>query len=179
MDLLDGIKERRSIRKFTDQKIALEDIKSIVETSRFSPSWKNTQTARYNLIINEDIKRQIAAEGTDFEWNKNIINGAPALVIITTIDKRSGFEKDGSFSTSKGVHWQSFDAGLAVEAFCLAAHAHGLGTVILGIFDEAKVAKIINLPDTEKVSAIIPIGYPAEQPETKPRKDVDEVLRVI
>ena len=81
-------------------------------------------------------------------------------------------------STSKGTHWQSFDAGLAAEAFCVAAHEAGLGTVILGIYDEGKVKAVLNLPETESVSALIPIGVPAESPAAPKRKDVSELLRI-
>lgn len=88
------------------------------------------------------------------------------------------YERDGSFSTSKETHWQSFDAGLAAEAFCVAAHDAGLGTVILGIYDEGKVKAVLNLPETESVSALIPIGVPAESPAAPKRKDVSELLRI-
>ena len=97
---------------------------------------------------------------------------------LIQLAKRSGYERDGSFSTSKGTHWQSFDAGLAAEAFCVAAHDAGLGTVILGIYDEGKVKAVLNLPETESVSALIPIGVPAESPAAPKRKDVSELLRI-
>lgn len=99
-----------------------------------------------------------------FQKNIDTLHGAPALVVLTTVNDRSGYERDGSFSTSKGTHWQSFDAGLAAEAFCVAAHDAGLGTVILGIYDEGNVKAVLNLPETESVSALIPIGVPAESP---------------
>ncbi len=44
----------------------------------------------------------------DFAYNQKTASHAPALVILTTITGRSGYERDGSFSTSKGTHWQSF-----------------------------------------------------------------------
>ncbi|MFQ9125595.1 MAG: nitroreductase family protein [Butyricicoccaceae bacterium] len=83
----------------------------------------------------------------DFAYNQKTASHAPALVILTTITGRSGFERDGSFSTSRAPHWQSFDAGIAAEAFCLAAHAYGLGTVIMGVFEESEVRKVIELPE--------------------------------
>ena len=50
MELVKGIKERRSIRKFKEQKVPRELITEIVDTARYAPSWKNTQTARYIII---------------------------------------------------------------------------------------------------------------------------------
>ncbi len=101
------------------------------------------------------------------------------MVVVTTVDKRSGYERDGSFSTSKGTHWQSFDAGLSVQNFCLAAHEKGLGTVVLGIFEEEKVLDLLNIPDGESVSALIPIGYPDIQPTMPARKGTDILLRIV
>lgn len=127
-----------------------------------------------------DLRHLLASDCMmDFAYNQKTASHAPALVILTTITGRSGFERDGSFSTSKGTHWQSFDAGIAAEAFCLAAHAHGLGTVIMGVFEESEVRKVIELPEGEEVAAIIAIGHPAEQPQAPARKDVDTLLRVI
>lgn len=179
MELISGLKERRSIRKYEDKPVTREQIEEIVEIARFAPSWKNSQSVRYNIILDKEIKDRIANECVmGFDWNTNIILNAPALMIISTVDKRSGYERDGSESTSKGEHWQSFDAGLASEAFCLAAFEKGLGTVILGIYDEAKVTEAAGIPEGEKVSALIPIGYAAENPDVPKRKETADLLRV-
>ena len=179
MELIEGIKGRRSIRKFTDQEVTREVIEEIVETARFAPSWKNSQSVRYMLILDKEIKDKIANECVmGFEWNTKSINSAPALVLLLTVDKRAGYERDGSESTSKGEHWQSFDAGIASEAFSLAAYAKGLGSVILGIYDEAKVIEAAGVPEGQKVSALIPVGYPAEEPQAPKRKEVADLLTV-
>ena len=65
---------------------------------------------------------------------------------------------------------------VASEAFCLAAYEKGLGTVIMGIFDDDKVAEILNVPAERDVIALIPIGYPAEEPTAPRRKPVEELL---
>lgn len=180
MTAIENLKGRRSIRKFTDQPVTMEDIEKIVEVARFSPSWKNTQTTRFTVIFDADVKAKIATEAVmNFEFNTKTINRAPALVVVTTVDKRSGYERDGSFSTSKGTHWQSFDAGIATQSFCLAANEFGLGTVILGIYDEDKVRELIGLDEKESVSALVPIGYPAVAPEAPARKEVADLLRKI
>ncbi len=177
MEVIQALKGRRSIRKFTDEAVSHELIEKIIDSARFAPSWKNTQTARYVVVEDRDLISRIASEGTlGFEHNKGIIEGAPALVIVTSINKRSGYERDGSFSTSKGNEWQMFDAGAASEAFCLSAYAEGVGSVILGIFDEKKVAEIIGLGEDRTVSALIPIGIPAEQPNPTPRKEISEYV---
>lgn len=170
---------RRSIRKFQPTPVSPDTIRAIVAVAAYAPSWKNSQTTRYTLLIKREEIDRVADECTmGFQKNIDTLHGAPALVVLTTVNDRSGYERDGSFSTSKGTHWQSFDAGLAAEAFCVAAHDAGLGTVILGIYDEGKVKAVLNLPETESVSALIPIGVPAESPAAPKRKDVSELLRI-
>lgn len=179
MELKYCIETRRSIRKFEEREVPQELIIQLVDQASYAPSWKNTQTVRYNAIYNRDIIQKIADNAVlGFEWNKKIISAAPVLIVVTSVDNRSGYERDGSFSTSKNTHWQSFDAGLSVQNFCLSAHENGLGTVILGIFDEVKIAEMIHIPQGESVSALIPMGYPSEQPEMPKRKPTEDLLRV-
>jgi len=99
-------------------------------------------------------------------------------MIVTKKDGICGYEKSGEFSTSKGSEWEMFDAGIATQTFCLAAHDKGVGTVILGIFDDAKVGEIVGIPDGQTVAAVVAMGYPAFAPEMPPRKSVDDLLTV-
>lgn len=179
MNAIDCIKTRRSIRKFTDKEVGAEVIASVVATAAYAPSWKNSQTARYIAVLDKDLKDKLAKECMmGFEYNIGTASGAPAMMVITTINNRSGYERDGSATTSKGTHWQSFDAGIATQTFCLAAHEAGLGTVIMGIFDENKVAEVVGVPEGQSVSALVAIGYAAEEPTAPRRKSAEELLTV-
>ena len=121
MNGTDLLTTRRSVRKFKDQAVTAEDIKGIIEIAKYAPSWKNTQTPRYIAVLDDDMKKQVASDCVlGFESNQKTISAAPALIVVTTIDGRSGYEKDGTPTTSKGTHWQSFDAGIATQTFCLA-----------------------------------------------------------
>ena len=86
-------------------------------------------------------------------------------------------EKDGTCSTSKGESWLMFDAGVAAQTFCLAAWEHGVGSVIMGIFDAEKVAELLQLPEDEVAVALIPVGYPDEAPNAPKRKPVEELVQ--
>jgi nitroreductase len=180
METLQCIETRRSIRKFKADKVSHETISEIVSAASFAPSWKNTQVTRYVVVEDEAVKNKIADEGTlGFAYNTGTIKNAPALVVVTLVHGRSGFERDGSYTTSKEDRWEVFDTGLATQTFCLAAHEKGVGSVILGIFDENKVAEFINLDEGQKVSALIAIGYPDESPAAPKRKTVDDLLKFI
>lgn len=177
MNTVDCIKTRRSVRKFTEEKVPHEVLEQLVELSRWAPSWKNTQIARYVAVEDEALKSRIAEEAT-IPWNEGIIKGAPVLMVMTYVEKRSGFERDGSFSTTKGDRWQNFDCGVAAATFGLAAHELGLGSVVLGIFDEKKLAELLELPEGMGVACLMPLGYPAEEPAAPKRKEVADLLSV-
>ena len=143
MDLITGIKERRSIRKFQDKKVPRELLEEIVNISAYAPSWKNTQVARYVIVDDEATIKALANEEVAYGFKGNIaaLEGAAAILILTYVTGRSGYERDGSFSTKKEDRWQMFDAGIAAQTFCLVAHEKGLGTVIQGYFNEEEIKK--------------------------------------
>lgn len=180
METLKCIETRRSIRRFQEKQIPHEVIEEIVAAASYAPSWKNTQVTRYTVIEDEALKTRLADEATQgFEQNSNIIKGAPALVVVTLIHGRSGFERDGSYTTSKEDRWEVFDTGLATQTFCLAAHDKGVGSVIMGIFDEAKVAELAGIDEGQRVAALMAIGYADCEPAAPKRKTAEELVRFI
>ena len=181
MDLITGIKERRSIRKFQDKKVPRELLEEIVNISAYAPSWKNTQIARYIIVDDEKTLKALANEKCAYGFKGNVatMEAAPALLLLTFVEGRSGFERDGSYSTKKEDGWQMFDAGIAAQTFCLAAHEKGLGTVIMGYFDEEEIKKIVDIPQGQTLAALIPIGYPDTEPAAPPRKYASKLLTFV
>ncbi len=170
------IKGRRSIRKFKDTPIDNALLEEIIETASYTPSWKNTQITRY-IAVRGALKDKIAGECTTaFPNNGRIIQNAPLLIAVTVIKNRSGYERDGSFTTPRGDGWQMFDAGAASQSFCLAAHEQGLGSVIMGIFDGEAASKLLQIPEDRELVALIPVGYPDEEPAAPKRKPVSELV---
>lgn len=166
---------RRSIRQFEDRPVPHELLAQIVETASYAPSWKNTQIVRY-IAVEGETRQKLAQCTTAYPGNGRIMENAPMVVAVTIIRGRSGFERDGSYTTGRGDSWQMFDAGVASEAFCLAAHEQGLGTVIMGIFDQKEASDLLEIPENRDLVALIPIGYPAESPVAPRRKPVEELL---
>ena len=109
---------RRSIRKFKADPVSHDLLAQIVETASYAPSWKHTQITRY-IAIEGELKERIAREGTSlYPGNGTIISAAPVLIAVTIIKNRSGYERDGSFSTPRGDGWQMYDAGAASKPCC-------------------------------------------------------------
>ena len=180
MDAIECIKGRRSVRRYTEEVITKEQFEEIVDLAKMAPTWKNTQTLRYVLIQDRNLIDRIKDEGLlGFEHNAKTLSKCKNLVVLTQVNGRCGYEKDGSFSTSKGTGWEMFDAGIAAMTFSLAAYDKGVGSCIMGVFDDAKVAEAIGLEEGKTVAALIPIGFPKFTPDDTPRKETADLISYI
>lgn len=177
MNATECIKGRRSIRAFEEKPVSHELIEQLIETASMAPSWKNTQVTRY-IAVEGAAKDALAKCTNIWAGNGNIINGAPVVIAICAISGRSGYERDGSFSTSKGSGWTMFDAGIATQTFCLAAHEAGLGTVIMGLYDD-NAAEVLQIPEGQELVALVALGYPAVSPDAPARKSVSDLLTFL
>ncbi len=176
MEALECIKGRRSIRDFEDKPVDRALINEIIGAAAYAPSWKNTQVTRY-LVIDDKAKiAEIAKDYTTcFSYNGNTIGKAPVLIAVTALKGRSGVEKDGSFTTKREGNWLMFDTGCATQTLCLAAYEKGLGTVIMGIFDDGLSAHL-QIPEDRELVCLVCLGYPAVAPEAPKRKSVEELV---
>ena len=178
MNTTECIRTRRSIRKFKAAPVDHSLLESLISDTSYSPSWKNSQITRFIAIEDSSILDSIVQYYTP-SFNSDIIKQVPVLLAVTFVKGRSGFERDGSFSTKKGDRWQMFDVGVACQTFCLAAHNAGLGTVIMGIWDEDGITKLLKLPDDQELAALIAVGWPDVDPDVPMRKSVDELLTYL
>ena len=176
MNVTECLKTRRSIRKYKSDKVDHSVIDSVVSLASYSPSWKNTQITRYIAIEDSSLLAEIADKYTP-EYNSNIIRQLNVLIAVTFKKGRCGYERDGSFTTRKGDRWQMFDVGVACQTFCLAAWDKGLGTVIMGVFDEDGIAGLLGIPEDQELGALIALGYPDIEPDAPKRKAVEELLQ--
>lgn len=179
MNAIELIKGRRSVRKYKNEKVSRELMTEIVELSSWSPSWANLQVARYTLVDNPETIAQFAQKGMrGFAYNMNTLKTAPGVAVLSFVKGKSGKVEDFGMKTEANA-WEVFDAGIACQTFCLAAHEKGIGTCIFGVFDNEAVAKLVNLPEGETVAALIVYGYEDGETGPTPRKPVGEILRFI
>lgn len=174
MELEQCINNRRSIRKYLNTPVEEEKIRKLIEAAQKAPSWKNSQVSRYYVVNTEKNREKIF--NCLPEFNKENIKNAPVIIVTTVIKNRSGFEKDGSYSTHLKEGFQYFDNGLQVQNLCLKAYDLGLGTLIMGLYDENKVREILNIPREQEIVAIIGVGYFDNNPEMPKRKEIDSIV---
>lgn len=177
MDAREMLFTRRSIRKYSPEPVAPEVLEQVFSGAMMAPSWKNTQTAGYIVVKSEETREKLRAALPDF--NARTAENAPVIVVMTTTHGRSGFDRDGSYSTNKGDRWEYFDAGIACQTLCLSAWEQGLGTCIMGLYDEDKVREVLSIPPETVITAVIPMGYPDISPEAPKRKTAEEKVQYV
>jgi len=174
MDLMESIKGRRSIRKYKPDPVSEEALQKVFEAVRWSPSWANTQCWELILVRDPNIKSELANTLTTTNPARASMTEAPLVIVLCGKKGVSGFKK-GEATTVKG-DWLMFDTGIAMQSLCLAAHALGLGTVVIGLFDHTKAEAILSLPQNVEVVAMTPLGYPAAPGGAPKRKVVSEFV---
>ncbi len=180
MNAIEMIKERRSVRQYKNEKVSRELMGEIVELSRWAPSWANFQVARYTIVDNNEMIREIYERGVNgFAYNMNTLKNAQGVMVLSYVKGKSGTLGDDKAATSKGTQWEMFDAGIACQTFCLAAHAKGVGTCIFGIIDDAAISKIVGLPADETVASIITYGFEeGDHVQPTARHEVKDIMRI-
>jgi nitroreductase len=183
LEVLEAIHNRRSIRRYKPDTIDDNAIQTALEAARWAPSWSNTQCWRFVVVRDTRIKAGLAgcllmrprADTLVDNPALKSFHQAPVIIVLCAETGKAGFRSDGSPETDKG-DWFMFDTALAMQNLVLAAHALGLGTVIIGAFDAEKATKILGVPEGFRVVAMTPLGVPDREGQAPPRKALSEIV---
>ncbi len=173
-NLLDLIKSRRSVRNFEAKAVPENVLQSILESVQWSQSWANTQC--WEIIVVTDLNQKAKLQGAVPKANPahKSVADAPVVLALCAKKESSGYYK--GVVTTKFGDWLLFDMGLAAQNISLTAHALGLGTVIIGLFDHDQAKAILGVPEGYELVALMPLGYPAKIPSPPKRKEIKEFV---
>lgn len=173
-DLINLINTRQSDRAYLPNPIEKVKIERIVEAGRLAPSACNAQPWKFILVDEPELKNKIAdCTSSKVLGMNHFTKQAPVHLVI--VEERANFTSSaGSFIKSK--HFPLMDIGIAAEHICLQAAAEGLGSCMLGWFDETKVKKLLEVPKSKRVPLIITLGYPAKETREKRRKTTESIV---
>jgi nitroreductase len=154
MEFEEVIAGRRSIRSYRPDPVPEEKLQKLYRALQLAPSGGNNEPYCFIFVQDEEKRRQIAEEA----GNQDFLKEAPLLMVAVC-------DEGGAFNTA-----------IAVDHMILAAADQGLGTCWVGWFDEEPVRQVLGIPQEKEIPIMVPIGFPGEEPEPRPRKPLDELI---
>jgi nitroreductase len=178
METLEVIRTWKSTRKFLDRPVEEEKLQAVLEAVRRAPSWANKQCWKIVVVKNDDKRRRLSELAfvesyfsplgyTSNPAQKGIAT-APVVIVLCADPSKSGNIWDQTYYMT--------DAGIASQNLMLAAHDQGLGTVFVGVFEEEKIRGLLSIPAAIRIIGLFPLGYPVSPGETRPRKELGEIV---
>lgn len=177
MTFLELVIKRQSDRKYTNKEVDREIINRCLEAARLAPSASNSQPWTFIVVDEPVLKNKVANKtfGPLKTFNK-FVPQAPVIVAIVMEKPKLITEAGGRI---KKKEYPLIDIGIAAEHFCLQAAEEGLGTCMLGWFDEKAIKKLISVPKSKSIPLLITLGYTSDNYRTrnKIRKSSEEIIK--
>jgi nitroreductase len=173
-DMLDLITRRQSDRKYSDKPVETDKLERIIEAGRMAPSACNAQPWKFIVVTDPKLIEQVAEAASARLLGMNTFVGqAPVLVVIVRESPNFSSKVGG---TIKNKDYSHIDVGIASENICLQAGAEGIGSCMIGWFDEKQLKKILGIPSSKRVDLIITLGYSLSDRRDKKRKPKDTTV---
>lgn len=174
--LIDLIKLRQSVRRYAEKPVEKDKIERCLEAALLAPSACNAQPWKFIVVDDPDLVKKVSRE----TWSKlvafNKFVEQAAVIIVITIEKSPLVPRVGGIIKDK--EYSLIDIGIAAEHFCLQAAEEGLGSCMLGWFNEKSIKKILDIPKSRRIGLLISLGYEPEgyKQREKIRKDISKVI---
>ena len=164
MNIYETIKQRYSVRAYKADSIPEEKLNKVLEAGRLAPSAKNLQDYKFVVVTDEGKRKELTAAAA----NQSFVGEAPVVIVAVSLDP--------DYVMSCEVPAYPVDVAIAIDHMTLAAVEEGLGTCWIGAFSQNKAKEILNIPANLKVVALLPLGFPADNPKEKSRKSLEELV---
>jgi nitroreductase len=175
MSFMELAEKRQSVRKYSNLPVEEEKIEMCIKAARLAPSACNSQPWKIIVVNDPDLKEKVAKETYNMliPFNK-FVHSAPVILVMV-------IERPNLLSTVgagiKGIDFTLVDLGIAAEHVCLQAAELGLGTCILGWFNEGPIKKLLNIPKDRKIGLLVCLGYPEDDKiREKVRKPIEKLV---
>jgi nitroreductase len=175
MDFLDLVRSRRSVRNYLNKEISSSNYEKCIEAARLSPSACNSQPWKFVVVSKKSLRDKIATTvfSGAYKMNAFATNAAGYIAIVSERPKIAA--SLGAFL--RFISFRQIDAGIACSHLILQAQALGIGTCILGWFNERKLKRIISVPRSKKIILLIALGYPSDTtPSERSLKETSDII---
>lgn len=173
-EMLARIKSRQSDRAYLNKQVEKEKLERILEAGRMAPSACNSQPWRFIVVDEPELLKKVSTAASAKGLGFNLFTDQVPIFIIIVREKSKPIAKVGG--AIKDKDYSLIDVGIAAENICLQAAAEGLGSCMLGWFNEKEVKNLLNIPSNKRAELVITLGYPAKPTRNKNRRAFDDVV---
>jgi len=173
-EFLKLIINRQSDRKYSDKPIEKDKLERIIEAGRMAPSACNAQPWKFIVVNEPELVTKVAGAASAKLIGMNSFVAQAQVIIVIVREKANMSSKVGA--TIKNKDYSLFDIGIATENICLQAEAEGIGSCIIGWFDEKLIRKLLSVPGSKRVELLITLGYSLSEKREKRRKPPEDVV---
>ena len=169
------IKKRQSVRKYLELPVEREKLERLIEAVHLAPSACNSQPWKLIIVDEPELKNKVARATFNKVISFNKFAEQAPVIAVLVIEKAKPIAQIGGLI--KNQEYPEYDIGIAAAHFCLQAVELGLGTCMIGWFNEKKIQQLLNIPKKRKIGLVIALGYPPEDYKLrkKNRKPEDEI----
>ena len=171
MNIKEIIEKRQSNREYKPDTVEREKIMQCIEAAHLAPSACNAQAWKFVVVDEPALIKKMAGAANSMGMNKFVAQ-AP-LIIAVVLESANVASAIGSKVQRKD--YTQIDLGIAVENICLQATDLGLGSCIIGWFNEREVKKILQIPSAKRVPLLITLGYAEDEQRVKIRKKIESI----
>ncbi len=175
MDFLEFVSNRQSVRAYDTQRpVEKEKIERILKAAQLAPSACNSQPWHIIVVDDPDLKNRVADATSARALGMNHFTKQAPVHLVLVEEKVNLSSGIGGWVKQKD--YAQMDLGVIAAHIILAAHAEGLGSCILGWFNEPAMRELLSIPESKRVWLDITIGYSAQPLREKKRKSFNEIV---
>lgn len=175
MNFQELINQRQSVRRYQEKPLERKELQLLIEAVHIAPSACNSQPWKLILVDEPALKNEVAKAtfSKTVAFNKFALE-APVIAVLVMEKAKLVAQIGGRI---KNKEYPQYDIGIAADHFCLQAAEIGLGTCMIGWFDERKIQQLLNIPRNRKIGLLITLGYPPKdyKMRKKIRKPLDQI----
>ncbi|NBL00072.1 MAG: nitroreductase [Erysipelotrichia bacterium] len=152
--MLEVIKQRKSIRQYSDRKVSDKDLNTVLEAAQLAPTWKNKQCFEMIVIDDKETQAKLGVLLKNNPCESAYTKASYTLVFIANPSKSGNRD---------GKPYYMCDSAIAMEHAILTATSLGLATCWVGVFPEDALKQLLNIPEQYRIVALTPLGYSDEK----------------
>jgi nitroreductase len=160
MNFLELVQTRQSVRKYSSKPVENDLVLSCLEAGRLAPSASNSQPWHFIVVDEPELLKKVADATTNGGLPINKFAKQVPVIIVIVIERPKLLTRLAGKLKHKDFEWT--DLGIAAEHICLQATELGLGTCMIGWFDEPKIMELLNVPKSKRIGVVITLGYAEE-----------------